>query len=96
MPILGSVISRFNGMKCGAIPLSVPMAWLDEAHAQRIHGQTLKRLKERGGLGYDEVVGNITRATYDQYGRLDEYKCMLYIRYRIQKEHEAKRGAEGK
>jgi hypothetical protein len=34
---------------------------LDEGWAQRVHGQTLKRLAERGGLCPEEIVWNLKR-----------------------------------
>ena len=35
---------------------TVPFEWLDEAQAQKNHGQTLKRLAERGGLDPSEAI----------------------------------------
>lgn len=37
-------------------PKEIPMAMLDETRAKRNHGQTLKRLKERGGLSVGEML----------------------------------------
>ena len=34
---------------------------LDDRHAQRVHGQTLERLAERGGLSASEIVINVRR-----------------------------------
>lgn len=39
-------------------PASVPWSTLDEAHAYKIHGQTLSRLAERGGLDVKEIYIN--------------------------------------
>ncbi len=43
MPILGS-------------PLAVKMSVLSEAQAMKNHGQTLKRLRERGGISLHEAA----------------------------------------
>jgi len=36
-----------------------PTRLLNEYHAQLIHSQSLKRLNERGGMSYGEIVINI-------------------------------------
>ena len=41
------------------VPKEVPDTILTEEWAQRNHGQTLKRLNERGGMGILEMLDNI-------------------------------------
>lgn len=53
MPILGA--GKASKMK------AVPMAILDEAHAQKIHGQSLDRLRQRGGLSAYELILNLEK-----------------------------------
>lgn len=45
-------------------PATVPMEMLNEDWAKQIHGQTLDRLNERGGMGINEILGNIKRLSY--------------------------------
>jgi hypothetical protein len=42
-------------------PQYVPMSMLNELWASRIHGQTLDRLNERGGMGVSELLCNIDK-----------------------------------
>lgn len=41
------------------MPTEIPWDMLNELMAERNHGQTLKRLNERGGLGITECLFNI-------------------------------------
>jgi uncharacterized protein YacL len=50
---------RDKGLK--NVPDSVPMSLLNEEQAKSNHGQTLKRLNERGGLGVLEMLDNINK-----------------------------------
>lgn len=65
-------------------PDSVKWSELSEAHAQRIHGQTLKRLAERGGLSPHEIVLNVEGLPWAA-GVTDKHalEVMNRIKYRI-------------
>ena len=43
------------------MPTEIPWDMLNEDMAQKNHGQTLKRLNERGGLGVTECLSNINK-----------------------------------
>ncbi len=43
------------------VPCDIPMELLNEEQAQINHGQSLKRLNERGGLGIAEILSNIKK-----------------------------------
>lgn len=48
-------------------PRQFPMNLLDEQHAQRNHGQTLQKLKERGGLGVLEILSIVNKKPWSYY-----------------------------
>jgi len=63
-------------------PKSVPMSLLNEEWAQKNHGQTLKRLNERGGMGVMEILDNIHKrrssfGTRETEAHLDELLKIL-------------------
>lgn len=60
-------------------PRQFPMHLLDEQQAQRNHGQTLQRLKERGGLGVLESLSIVNKKPWTYYRDLkwDEALRML-------------------
>lgn len=84
MPILSIDIAYYKSKGLGYIPEEVPMMLLNEDWAQAIHGQSLQRLKERGGMCYTEVVRNIVRIPLNK--KLDEYKCIDWLKNHI-KQH---------
>lgn len=45
-------------------PREIPNEILDERHAAVIHGQSLNRLNERGGMSPGEVLLNIDKGRY--------------------------------
>jgi hypothetical protein len=49
------------------LPDDFPDELLSEEWALRIHGQTLKRLNERGGLSVHELLMNLKRMTIRQF-----------------------------
>lgn len=51
-------------------PTQFPMHLLDEGQAQRNHSQTLKRLKERGGLSVREILAIVGKKNWNYYGSL--------------------------
>lgn len=65
-------------------PKTVPFSLLNEDWAQNIHGQTLDRLAERGGMSPDEIVMNMSRIKLDF--SLPPYvteKCMNLIKLKV-------------
>lgn len=62
------------------LPDFVPDAILNARQADLEHGQTLERLNERGGLGVEEIVCNITgiRLTYQTL--FDHKKCCEWLK----------------
>lgn len=64
MPIHPDDASKFD------CPTQFPMHLLDEDQAQRNHGQSLKRLKERGGLSVHEILAVAGKKPYSYYGGL--------------------------
>lgn len=51
-------------------PKQFPMHLLSEDQAQSNHGQTLKRLKERGGLSVREILAIVGEKKWNYYGGL--------------------------
>jgi hypothetical protein len=51
-------------------PTQFPMHLLDEGQAQRNHSQTLKRLKERGGLSVREILAIVGKKNWSYYAKL--------------------------
>lgn len=60
-------------------PKEIPDALLHEDWARNIHGQTLGRLNERGGLSPAEIIGNIERLDFFVILNLDEQTCVQKI-----------------
>ena len=55
-----------------------PTELLNEEKAYKIHGQTLKRLNERGGLSYFEIYLNLSEQTTLDYDKgFDYYNWVL-------------------
>lgn len=65
-----------DDIKLPNCPQRVPMALLEETVAYRNHGQTLKRLKERGGLGVKEVLSIIEDKPWSYFGRTPIASCI--------------------
>lgn len=61
MKIHSESLRKFNGRhyQGTACPTHVPDEMLNEVWAKVIHGQTLHRLNERGGMGVGEIICNI-------------------------------------
>lgn len=76
MPVLSSV-RRENPTS----PKEIPMEWLSESRALMNHGQSLKRLKERGGMSYAEMWLNIHDASLRQL--LSESEAINYLKDRL-------------
>jgi len=57
----------------------IDLSLLSDQWAQKVHGQSLARLAERGGLSPVEVVMNIKRIMYGDAGRIDKAKAKAYV-----------------
>lgn len=60
-------------------PTQFPMHLLDEAQAQRNHGQSLKRLKERGGLNVREILAIVSKQPWGYYAELPWNKAIKML-----------------
>lgn len=49
------------------LPDEFPDALLSEDWAKKIHGQTLKRLNERGGMSVTELLMNLNKWTMSEF-----------------------------
>jgi len=77
MPILSYEIHELKEIP--NVPSRVPMHLLSEEQAMSNHGQTLKRLKERGGLGVKEAIALIKRQPYKTYGKMDNTAAVVML-----------------
>lgn len=59
--------------------LAVRMDMLDEAQAQRNHGQSLERLAERGGLGADEALAIAERRRWEKLREIEALKALALM-----------------
>lgn len=57
-------------------PESVPMAFLNEEQAYYNHGQTLKRLAERGGLSIREILSVVGKKPWRYYQHLTDEQAL--------------------
>lgn len=64
-------------------PNWVPMEWLHEDWAQKIHSQSLDHLNERNGLSPGEVIGNMDRLPFQEIVALDYIKAIPLLIDRI-------------
>lgn len=77
MPILSAELSELKGIP--NVPIQVPMHLLNEEQAFSNHGQSLRRLKERGGLSVRESLSLITRQHWRYYSYLDNKKAVVML-----------------
>lgn len=77
MPILSAELSELR--KYANVPARVPMYLLNEEQAHRNHGQTLQRLKERGGLGIKEALSLITCTNWSYYRDLPMKEALAML-----------------
>lgn len=61
-------------------PQEIPMSILNEGQAQWNHGQSLKRLAERGGIDLKEALAIIHRKPFSFYGHLDFEEALRRIK----------------
>lgn len=71
----------------GLFPENVPTEWLNEEWAQRIHGQSLARLDERGGMSICEILANIERHNWHPVANAVAFNKIkqLQLQHRISK-----------
>jgi tyrosine-protein phosphatase YwqE len=62
------------------------MHLLHEDQAYSNHGQTLKRLKERGGLGVTEILAIIHRKKWAYYGNMKWEEALKMLNDILNKE----------
>lgn len=86
MKIHSGTLRDFNGRdyKGTVCPTEVPDSMLCEQWAYKIHGQTLHRLNERGGMGVNEILANIKKLPYSQIREetiemVEELKMLIEI-----------------
>lgn len=60
-------------------PQKFPMHLLNENQAQSNHGQTLKRLKERGGLGVTEILSIVHGKKWSYYQDLSMKEALAML-----------------
>lgn len=56
-----------DDLKKPGCPKEFPMHLLNEEQAMKNHGQTLRRLKERGGLGVFEILAIVNKRRWNHY-----------------------------
>lgn len=58
-----------------------PTECLSEKWAQKVHGQSLARLDERGGMSPQEIFVNLNKLDLrlDQWAKLDEHECLEFL-----------------
>lgn len=61
-------------------PKEFPMSLLNESMAQNNHSQTLQRLKERGGMSPEEIVGNIKYLGLREIRDMDKNESIEVLR----------------
>jgi hypothetical protein len=77
MPIL-SVDRRISGC-----PVEVPIPMLDNYTAQANHGQDLKKLKSRGGLGVHEALAIMDKTSYKVLQHLSMDQAIAELKRRL-------------
>lgn len=61
------------------LPDCIPDELLSEKWAEYNHGQTLKRLNERNGMGVEEMVCNICEIKLQHQRLFDHEKCCKWL-----------------
>lgn len=67
-------------------PAQFPMHLLNADQAFSNHGQTLQRLKERGGLGVAEILAVVNRKSWSYYGKLKWEEALKMLNEILNKE----------
>lgn len=60
-------------------PKEFPDEFFSEEMAQRIHGQSLARLNERGGMSPGEMILNILKMNYRSGMSIDTGQCIILL-----------------
>lgn len=68
-------------------PSEFPDELLDNTWALRIHGQTLARLNERGGMSPMEIVVNMERKNYRSFDILKKGECVEKLVTALKNQH---------
>jgi hypothetical protein len=77
MPILSAELRELKDIP--NVPTRVPMHLLSEQQAYSNHGQTLRRLKERGGLSVREAISIINCKPWRAYGDLPNKEAVAML-----------------
>ena len=67
-------------------PDEIPDEFFNEEWAQKIHGQTLARLNERGGLDPREMIMNIEKLSLDEFRNLSLGRAINSLNILMQKD----------
>jgi hypothetical protein len=79
MPILSAELNEKEYRGMNNVPIRVPMHLLNEQQAYSNHGQSLARLKERGGLSIRESLLLITRQHWLYYKGMEAKKAVAML-----------------
>lgn len=79
MPILTAELREKEYADMNDVPLRVPMHLLNEVQAGSNHGQTLARLKERGGISIREALSLITCRRWSYYRGLPAKEAVAML-----------------
>lgn len=77
MPILSAELRELKDI--ANVPMRVPMHLLNERQAYSNHGQSLQRLKERGGLSVKEAISLITLKNWGYYRGIPMNEAVLLL-----------------
>jgi hypothetical protein len=77
MPILSAELYELRAFS--NVPVRVPMHLLDKDQAMANHGQTLQRLKERGGLSIKEALSLMTLKRWMHYKDMPMVKAIAML-----------------
>lgn len=62
------------------LPDTIPDSLLNADWALRIHGQTLERLNERGGLSLAEIVVNVKKLSYREFDKITVTDAVKFVK----------------
>jgi len=79
MPILTAELNEKEYKGMANVPVKVPMHLLNEKQAYNNHGQSLARLKERGGISIREALSLINCYHWNYYGGMEARKAVAML-----------------